>query len=330
MCPPLAGVGYLNDYLFVRENKMNTSPPADHDQRLARAKLCLEGLSVGDAFGERFFFQSTMSFLLQEKAMPAPPWRITDDTIMALSICEVLEEHGGIHQDDLARRFAARYKQDPNRGYGRGAIQLLEDIHRGEPWREATAQLFYGEGSKGNGSAMRVGPVGAYFADDYQALIEHAVASAEVTHANLEAKAGAIAVALAVACAWQLRETDEAASPDVVGRDLLEFVLEHTPPSETADGLAEAAKIPLNTPPRSAAGVLGNGDYVLCSDTVPFCIWSAARNLTDFPTAMWDTVSVHGDMDTNCAIVGGIVAMTLGEKGLPTDWVDSRESLYPE
>ncbi len=41
-----------------------------------------------------------------------------------------------------------------------------------------------GEGSLGNGGAMRVAPVGGYFADDLAAVIAKACASAEVTHAQ--------------------------------------------------------------------------------------------------------------------------------------------------
>jgi ADP-ribosylglycohydrolase len=43
-------------------------------------------------------------------------------------------------------------------------------------------------------------------------------------------------------------------------------------------------------------------------DTVPYAIWCAARHLDDLVEALWATVSVGGDIDTTCAIVGGIVA----------------------
>jgi len=301
---------------------MNIQLPKDHDERLDRARLCLEGLSIGDGFGERFFSYSTYDFLLQEKALPAPPWNYTDDTVMAMSVFEVLKEHGRIDQDELARRFAQRFSEEPNRGYGRGAFGLLEDFRRGVTWRDAAPQLFDGQGSMGNGSAMRVGPIGAYFADDFGAVVLHATASAEVTHAHPDAKAGAIATALAVAFAWGTRNEGDDASDGMI-----EFVLERTPPGKTADGLARAATIPLTEAPRNAAGVLGNGDYVVCSDTVPFCIWSAARNLKCFEKAMWNTVSVYGDMDTTCAIVGAIVALAVGAAGIPAEWLAAREPL---
>lgn len=294
----------------------------NHEERLKRARLCLDGLSVGDSFGQRFFYQSTIDFLLKEKALPRPPWQYTDDTVMAMSIYEVLAEHGFIEQDKLAHRFAARYKAEPYRGYAHGAVDLLQGINRGEDWRAAAAELFDGEGSMGNGSAMRVGPVGAYFADDLDALVENAAASAVITHAHPDAKAGAIAVALAVAYAWRSRG-EGIAEPE----SLIDFVLARMPIGKTYDELAIAATIPLTTAPRIAAGRLGNGSYVLCADTVPFCIWSAAKYLHNFEKALWNTVSVGGDMDTTCAIVGGIVAMSADEDGIPAEWLAAREPL---
>ena len=47
---------------------------------------------------------------------------------MALSIVETLDQFGFIEPDFLAERFAARYAQDPNRGYGPTAMEVLEQI----------------------------------------------------------------------------------------------------------------------------------------------------------------------------------------------------------
>lgn len=54
-------------------------------------------------------------------------------------------------------------------------------------------------GSMGNGAAMRVAPIGAYFADDLDKVLSHARASAEVTHGHREGIAGAMATAVASA-----------------------------------------------------------------------------------------------------------------------------------
>ena len=59
---------------------------------LENALLALEGLSVGDAFGECFF--SAPGECLRKRELPSPPWAWTDDTHMALSIVETLQTHG--------------------------------------------------------------------------------------------------------------------------------------------------------------------------------------------------------------------------------------------
>ena len=293
--------------------------------RLERAHLALEGLSVGDAFGERFFGTPVLSDgvagkLIADRTVPKGPWQYTDDTEMALAIVDVLARRGGIVEDELARTFGSRYLVDPARGYGEAAQKILSAITRGESWREVSQSAFDGQGSLGNGGAMRAAPVGAYFADDMEAVVVQARASAVVTHAHPEGQAGAIAVAVAAATAWSMRR---APNPEA----LLDAVIERTPPGETRDGLVRARALPFDTEPRKAAEELGSGARVSSADTVPFALWCAARHLGDYAEAMWSTVSGLGDRDTTCAIAGGIVSLTAGRTSIPLAWIEAREPL---
>ena len=298
--------------------------PADHAARIDRALLALDGLSVGDAFGERFFVHPDLvDQLISSRALPAAPWRWTDDTAMALGIVEVLDHLGTLDQDELARVFARRYGKEPHRGYGGGAHGILRDILGGAPWRATSTAAFEGQGSMGNGGAMRVAPLGAYFADDLAAVVEHARASAEVTHAHPDGQAGAIATAIAGAAAWRMSAGLEPRS----GARLLDLVVEHTPDSGTRDGLDRARNIELDSSPEIVAHMLGSGNRVLSSDTVPFALWCAARHLDDFEEAMWTTVSGLGDRDTTCAITGGVVALSAGRASIPAAWLAAREPL---
>ena len=298
--------------------------PQDHEERLKRAKLALEGLSVGDAFGQRFFTSpATVESLITSRAIPKSPWYYTDDTVMALGILEVLNEYGRIDQDYLAAVFARRYQVQPDRGYGGTAHRILREIGQGTDWRTVSTAVFSGMGSKGNGGAMRVAPLGAYFADNIAEVVQQARASAEVTHSHPDGQAGAIAVALAAAWAWSNRQRVTINSR----RELLEFVVEHTPGGETRTGVAKALSLPEQASVQLAVSVLGNGHQVTSSDTVPFALWCAARHLDNFVEAQWTTVSGLGDRDTTCAIVGGIVALASGRQSLPEEWLRSREAL---
>ena len=293
--------------------------PSDHAERIRRARLSLEGLSLGDSFGERFFLPAALAqSLIEQRVPPDPPWHYTDDTVMALSIVETLEIHGVIDQEVLARRFARKYRLDPGRGYGGMAHRILYEIGEGSSWQRISPAAFGGAGSMGNGGAMRAAPIGGYFSDDLEAASHQARRSAEVTHAHPEGQAGAAAGAVAAA-----RASAGVSDP----REILEAAAALAPEGETRAGIVEALRLPLGCSVRDAVSALGNGSRVISQDTVPFALWCAARHLTHFEEALWATVSGLGDRDTTCAIVGGIVSLAVGRQALPSEWLAARESL---
>ena len=309
--------------MLSNSDPSNYAMPGDHSQRMQRALVSLDGLSVGDGFGETFFTSSSIiERRLAHREPPPPPWIVTDDTMMALSIVRCLKRHGHIHQDILARMFAEEYARDPQRGYGGMAHRILQSIGEGTSWKVAARRAFGGDGSCGNGGAMRSAPIGAYFADDYDRVVFEAKLSAEVTHAHPDGQTGAAAVALAAA--WMVREGKAGTA---VGHALVPFVLEHLPQTETYHKLKRALDIPLQLSPQTAASVLGNGTQVIASDTVPFCLWCAARHVGDFTGALWTTVAGLGDRDTTCAIVGGIVSLSTGREAIPREWLNAREPI---
>jgi ADP-ribosylglycohydrolase len=283
-----------------------------------RARQSLEGLSVGDAFGENFF--GLEERWIETRALPRKPWRYTDDTEMALSIFEMLRTRRSIDQDELAQAFAKR--MNPNRGYGANAYQTLTAIQRGGSWRESASGAFRGKGSFGNGAAMRVAPLGAFFADDIERCVGEARQSAEITHTHPEGIAGAIAVA--VAAALTVRRYG-AMTPN--GRTWLDEVRSHVPDGLVRKGIEKALRLPAATTTENAALALGNGCNISAPDTVPFCLWIASWHSHRYEEALWQTVSVGGDLDTTSAIVGGIVALQSGGKDIPEVWRERREPL---
>lgn len=295
----------------------------DKKLRLARARASLEGLSVGDAFGERFFLPPGMrAARIEERFLPPPPWLFTDDTQMSLSIFSILRQYGTVDQERLANSFAEQY--DPSRGYGPAMHQLLRSIRAGQDWQKAANNQFEGQGSFGNGAAMRSAPLGAFFADDLDAVVEQAAHSAVVTHTHPEGVAGCIAVAVAAAYAWRLGQT---AAPPPDRPAFLDLILPFVPASEVRRKLRIARDIAATTPVETVAAMLGNGSQVSAQDTVPFALWCAGEQLNNYEEALWLTVSGSGDMDTTCAIVGGIVASYTGADAIPAAWRQARESL---
>ncbi len=267
---------------------------------LSRAMLSLEGLSVGDAYG-------------QAGGRDAP-WPTTDDTEMASAVVEVLDECGRILPDRLAAAFLRRWRLDPHRGYAAGARELLERLDAGEGWEAAAAGLFGGRGSFGNGAAMRAAPVGAFFAEDPARVADEALLSAMPTHAHPEGRSGAVAVALAAAAVWR-------------GEPIFEAVLAGTPEGVVSRNVESAAALGPGAPVEVAALRLGAGARVSAQDTVGFALWCAARHLHDYGAAVRAAVSSGGDADTIAAIVGGIVALAVGLEGIPPIWREAREPL---
>ena len=292
------------------------------DERLSLAHTVLEGLATGDAFGEMYAYGHENVRRRVEQGVPAGPWWWTDDTAMALGVVECLQRGGKIEEEMLGWIFSRNYKREPDRGYGKGARQILQMIAAGEPWEMASRSAF-GGGSMGNGAAMRVAPLGAWFADDLSRVVTEAMKSARVTHWHPEGIAGAIAVAVATACAWQRRALPAAEAREVMGREVLRL----TPEGDTREGLKAALQVEPLLSPAVAGRRLGNGALVTAPDTVPYVIWSALRSLDDYSEALIATVEGGGDCDTNAAMVGGILAARLGLEGIPQEWREAREPL---
>ncbi len=287
-----------------------------HEERLKRARESLEGLSVGDAFGVY-----AARGRIQKRLLMSPPWHFTDDTNMALSIFSILRQYKSIDQDVLALDFAIHF--DNSRGYGPGMRRLLPSITRGTPWHEAAKKLFGGEGSFGNGGAMRIAPLGTYFADDLETVVEQARLASEITHAHPEGIAGGMAVAIAAAVAEQQKASNETVSR----AQFLDKVLAVLPDSFVKEQTRLARDLEPTASTAYAVQKLGNGSAISAQDTVPFCLWCAGEQLSNYEEALWLTASAGGDVDTNCAIVGGIVASYTGVEGIPTTWLSSREPL---
>jgi ADP-ribosylglycohydrolase len=261
-------------------NTWQAKLPSDHEERVERMMLSLTGLGIGDALGEMLSYNAhSAPEKLRKNELPAGPWFHTDDTEMAISIAAVLKSHGTIHQDALAKRFMRRFERDPERGYGKMTRIQLRDMIAGAGWRQTAANAFGGQGSMGNGGAMRVTPLGAYFADDLERVVVEARASAEVTHTHHEGVSGTIAVALAAAMAWRLRSVDQHSRATQFFADVLRF----TPESQVRGRTLLASEMPADTSVDVAAKTLGNGFLVTAPDTVPFTLWIAHITPTNLP-----------------------------------------------
>jgi ADP-ribosylglycohydrolase len=292
--------------------------------RIDNAYKSLIGVSIGDAFGESFFGNSDkIAKCISLRELPDTKWAFTDDTVMSIAIYEQLETNGEIDQDSLVTRFCINHDLDPVRGYGATLRRILREIKEGNNWTQVSRNAFDGQGSMGNGAAMRVCPIGAFYYEDLQKVKKQSIKASETTHSNIEAIAGAIAVATGTALATKMAGESYYQSSS----EFIDDILAELPDSETKSKILKSKSIPYDYHIETIKNILGNGTNMTAQDTVPFAIWCAAHNLDNFEEGLWKAVSILGDRDTICAIVGGITIMSSKEDKIPAIWKESVENI---
>lgn len=198
----------------------------------------------------------------------APNSRFTDDSVLGVALARAIL-HGEAYRDAvwaLGRRY-------PDAGYGASFIGWLADPDP-RPY-----------GSFGNGSAMRVSPVGFAF-DDEETVLREAERSAAISHDHPEGIKGAQAVALAVLLARTTgdRERIRGEIGRRFGYDLGRRVDEIRP------------------------------DYdfdVTCQGSVPEAI-IAFLDSTSYEDAVRNAISLGGDADTQACMAGAIAEACYG------------------
>lgn len=296
----------------------------DNIARIHNARKSLLGVSIGDAFGESFFGETNKIIEnINSRTIPETKWEFTDDTVMSIAVYEELERSGDIDQDNLIKLFCTNHDLDANRGYGATLRRLLREIQHGESWRMVSKEVFDGQGSMGNGAAMRVCPIGAFYFDNFQKVKNLAIKSAEITHSNIEAITGAIAIAIGTALTTQMKFNNLIMDP----MDFIDKIVYELPESDTKSKLSKSKSVSYNFHIETVKSILGNGVNMTSQDTVPFAIWCTAYNLVNFQEALWKAISILGDRDTICAMVAGMTIMSADEHTIPEEWISSVEKV---
>lgn len=283
----------------------------DIDGLVDRARGALLGTFAGDALGMPFEGAAPGAIPAELEMVESRLGRgtYTDDTEMMIVLAEALIEDGSVKPESLARRFLERH--DPQRGYGGGTLKVFAAWRSGMPVDTAARQAFGGQGSIGDGAAMRIAPVGVRFAFDPGRVVEQARRSAEVTHTHPVGIDGAVAQAAAVGAAMRGNEVITAARKAVETDDMrrqLDIVA------------ALLADPPIG--PAEAAAALGNG--FTAPDSVPTAIY-AACHVDDVRTAVTFAVRCGGDTDTIGAMAGAIAGARHGSAAIPSSWIDALE-----
>ncbi len=223
------------------------------------------GAIAGDIIGSIY-----ESYPIKTKDFPLfqPHCRFTDDSVLTVAVAKAILD--GSDYLSAIREIGRKY---PNAGYGGSFFYWLlsEDPRPYNSW--------------GNGSAMRVSPVGFAF-DSVERVLDEAGKSAEITHNHPEGIKGAQAIAVAVFLA-RTTQDKEHIRKEIKHRFgyKLERNLEEIRPKYLFD--------------------------VSCQGTVPEAIIAFLES-TSYEDAIRNAISFGGDSDTLACITGGIAEAYYG------------------
>lgn len=277
---------------------------------VAHSGGALLGTFVGDALGMPFEGRGHASIPAEPEMIEARRGRgtYTDDTQMTIALAESLIVRGRVDADHLARAFLDAY--DPGRGYGAGTRRVFELWRSGVPVAQAAAQVFLGQGSRGNGAAMRVAPVAVCFRDDHERLCAEAAASARITHAHSVGVDGAVVQAAAIGAALR-------------GEDVLAAARATAKTAELRRALDEVgALLEASRPPDEVHARLGSSADA--GQAVPAALYSALAH-DRFETAVRFAVRLGADTDTVAAMAGAVAGARDGYDTIPPRWLATLE-----
>ncbi len=219
----------------------------------------LLGAIVGDIAGSPYENQPVIT---EDFPFLTASSTFTDDTVLTLAVAESI-----LIALDYRVLFREFFRLYPDRGYG-DSFKLWAISGSDEPY-----------GSFGNGSAMRVSPVGFAF-DDLETVLDEATKTALVTHDHPEGIRGAQATAAAVFLARLSRNKEE-----------IKNYIETSFSYNLDEPIASVRK--------------WYSFDTTCQGTVPYAI-RAFLESKDYISAVRKAVSLGGDADTLACIAGGI------------------------
>ena len=291
------------------------------DKGILKSKFlgALAGTAVGDALGASLEgWHRVEPAEIQALAERRRILVYTDDTHMTIGVAESLIQNKGFDGQHMAHTFMANYEHEPFRGYGPGPPRIFRMIKGGEAWDEAAEKLYRG-GSYGNGSAMRIAPVGVFYHDDPVELREVAYRSSQITHSHELGKEGAALQAYAVALATTLDSSSPFEAGGFLGK-LTNFIQHEVYKQK----LSRIEKLLGEADRQRVVMELGNG--IEAFNSVPAAIYSFLSHPGSFEDAVIYAISLGGDTDTIGAMTGAISGAYLGIESIPDRWKNKLEN----
>jgi ADP-ribosylglycohydrolase len=292
---------------------------------------CLLGTAVGDALGlacEGLSRQRQWKMfpdLDGYRLLPFGKGMCSDDTEHTCMVAQSLIETAHFRDPDgMARRFARNFAWRLRfwllglpAGIGFATLRAIIKLWLG------LSPRYSGVFSAGTAPAMRIALGGVCYGEDVPRMRAVVRAATRITHTDLKAQHGAVAVALAAHLA--------ASRPGDVTAD--EYLRSLEPLCGRNAGLLQilrgmAASIGRGEQAHEYAAAIGCAQGVsgFIYHTVPVALHVWLRRQSDYRGALLEAVRLGGDTDTIAAIVGALVGARVGKEGIPAEWLrDLRE-----
>jgi ADP-ribosylglycohydrolase len=240
---------------------------------------------------------------------------LSDDTEHSVFVAQSLIAHPD-SADAFARRLAwclRAWLLSLPAGVGFATLRATCKLWLGWPVRSS------GVWSAGNGPAMRVAPIGAFFAHAPERLEAYVRASTALTHRDPRATTGATIVARLAA--WCVREGLLERPPVERFSEVLRGAGGDDEWNSIVTGIEQAAREDLPVPELARRLGLGDGVTGYVHHTVAIGAYAWFRHFGDFRASLIAVLDCGGDTDTTGAIVGALSGVTVGESGIPQSWV---------
>lgn len=309
----------------------------------------LVGCAIGDALGRPFEMRSSDYGPLKEwdgsfkdgstfgkgksdfKGRFDGPGRYTDDTMATICLAKSLIRCKGFDPRDVAQEYLGWYKSGEFRGMGGTTCHALSRLKLGVSWKESG---LVGDEFGGNGTAMRVSPIGLVYRNNLKSLVEYSYTDAMITHNNNEPKVGSLAVALGTAFLSQVGMAKTIWIPSLeeeviesTPRNTIDFVIGVLPPSHTKALLKKAKKhLEAGTDYLEATRDIGVKAKLKgwVPETVAAAFYCLAKT-DNFKDAVVMAVKIGGDGDTTSAITGALAGTYYGLDAIPQEYKDGVE-----
>jgi ADP-ribosyl-[dinitrogen reductase] hydrolase len=284
---------------------------------LDRYRGCLLGLATGDAVGTTVEFSLPGTFApVTGMAGGGPfglkPGQWTDDTSMALCLAESLVEQQGFDPRDQMERYLRWYRQGYLSSTG-ACFDIGNTVRKALEKFEATGKPYSGssdEYSAGNGSLMRVAPVGLFYCNRPLESLERAADSSRTTHTVRDAvDACRFFTGLLIGA---LRGISKGELLDGVYCPVPGY-FEAKPLSHNI-GTVASGSYKIKEPPE----IKGSGHVVRSLEAA---LWAFHKTGT-FRDGVLLAVNLGEDADTTAAIFGALAGAYYGERAMPPEWLE--------